>query len=164
MQKVLVAVSSKHGSTIEIARNIGAVLTENGLITDVREIIDVSDMGIYDAYVIGGAVYAGRWLPDLYKFIDQNIHAITTKPTWLFSSGPIGDPLKPEADTAIVIKDMVNKTRAIEHKLFAGKLDSNNLSLPEKLITKLFKTTDGDFRNWDEITRWAKSIAEILKQ
>jgi menaquinone-dependent protoporphyrinogen oxidase len=49
-----------------------------------------------------------------------------------------------------------------DHKIFVGKLDTAGLGLGERLITKVVGAPAGDFRDWDEIRRWAREIAADL--
>jgi menaquinone-dependent protoporphyrinogen oxidase len=51
---------------------------------------------------------------------------------------------------------------AREHKLFAGKLDSGRLSLPERLPVRMARGREGDWRDWDEVDEWAGTIAREL--
>ena len=59
--KILVAYASKHGSTTGIAEGIAAKLRAADHEVDVGSVTDVADVGTYDAYVIGSAVYYGGW-------------------------------------------------------------------------------------------------------
>ena len=94
--KVLVAVASKYGATFGIAEAIGEVLSEQGIEADVTAIDRVTEIEDYDAVVVGSSVYAGHWLKSANKFVEANERPLAARPTWLFSSGPIGDPPKPE--------------------------------------------------------------------
>jgi len=81
---------------------------------------------------------------------------------WLFSSGPVGDPPKPEEDP-VDVADLVALTDAREHRVFAGKLVRRQLSFPERAIVAALRVPEGDFRDWTEIRRWAAGIAEALR-
>jgi menaquinone-dependent protoporphyrinogen oxidase len=81
---------------------------------------------------------------------------------WLFSSGPVGDPPKPEEDP-VDVAQIMEATGARGHFLFSGKLDRKTLNFGEKAIVAAFKVPDGDFRDWDEIREWAVGITEELK-
>jgi menaquinone-dependent protoporphyrinogen oxidase len=161
---VLVAAASKHGATQEIAEAIGRALTERGVATEVKRIDDVADLAPYEAVVLGSAVYTGQWLEPARWFVDEHHDELAARPTWLFTSGPIGDPPKPAEDEAVRIGPIVEATRAREHRLFAGKLDRSKLGFGERAMVRAFRAQEGDFRDWDEIAAWAAGIAQALQQ
>ncbi|MEI6237187.1 MAG: flavodoxin domain-containing protein [Candidatus Saccharibacteria bacterium] len=164
--KVLVVYGSKHGSTREIAERITDELKKYKLNVDLITSDTGADITNYQAVVIGSGVYAGNWVGKAKNFIEANSTDLVKTKVWLFSVGPIGDPLKPGPDKAVspeLIKELKKQTSAIEHKLLAGSLNMKNLNFGEKLIVKAFKTPEGDYRNWDEISDWAKKIAKSLK-
>jgi menaquinone-dependent protoporphyrinogen oxidase len=164
---VLVVYGSKHGSTRDIAEKIAEELKSQKLKVDITTTDMGADISKYQAVIIGSGIYAGNWLSKAKKFIDANSEELTKTKVWLFSVGPLGDPLKPEPGKAVssdLIKDLSVKSGASEHKLLAGSLYKKNLNFGEKLIIKAFKTPEGDYRNWDEIKIWADSIAKTIKK
>jgi menaquinone-dependent protoporphyrinogen oxidase len=90
--------------------------------------------------------------------------ALSARPTWLFSSGPIGAPPRPDESQAVDVHDLVAKTRARGHKLFAGKLDKSKLGFGERAVMLAFRPVEGDYRDWDEIEDWARAIAGELRR
>ena len=160
---VLVAVASRHGATEEIAEAIGRSLRERGVDAEVVRVDEVEDVVGYEAVVLGSSVYAGRWLEAARRFVDEHVSELATLPTWLFSSGPIGAPPKPEAEEAVHIDRVMSLTHAREHRLFAGELVRSRLSFAERAVTRAFHAPEGDFRDWEEIDAWAGSIAEALQ-
>ena len=63
--EILVAVSSKHGATREIATAIAHRLSDAGhLVTTVDAAGQAVDLDQFDAFVIGSAVYMGHWTKD----------------------------------------------------------------------------------------------------
>lgn len=157
--RVLVTAATKYGATGEIAQAIGQVLNEHGVDTTVLPPDQVEAVDDYDAVVLGSGVYAGHWLKPAKEFVDRNRNALAARPVWLFSSGPIGDPPKPEEDP-VDVAELMQTTKAREHRLFAGKLERQQLSFPEKAMMVAFRVKDGDFRDWEEIKGWAAEIAE----
>ena len=158
--RVLVTSASKYGATAEIARRIADVLTTSGHDVDL-EPAESTDLIGYDALVIGSAVYAGHWLPAARTLADRVAAELTKRPVWLFSSGPVGEPPKPEEDP-VDVAAIVKATNAREHRVFAGKIDRDLLSFPEKAIVMALRVRSGDFRQWEEIEGWAGEIAAVL--
>src|SRR4051812_38780024 len=100
--KVLLAVASKHGGTLEIAQALAGELQEGGLEVDLRELHkgdEIEDISGYQAVILGSAIYTGSWLPQARHFAEQHQAVLSITPLWLFSSGPLGpaDP-KPHFD------------------------------------------------------------------
>jgi menaquinone-dependent protoporphyrinogen oxidase len=89
---VLVSAASRHGATAEIARAIGQALSEQGLTVRVIPPGDVRSLDGYDAVIIGSAVYMGHWLDPAKDLVNRFHEALTNRPVWLFSSGPVGKP------------------------------------------------------------------------
>jgi menaquinone-dependent protoporphyrinogen oxidase len=160
--RVLVTAASRYGATAEIARAIGQVLTERGLDATVTSPEEVASLDGYDAVVLGSAVYAGRWLPPAKELVDRSGDALAARPVWLFSSGPIGNPPKPEEDPVDSAR-LVERTKARDHRVFAGKLTRKQLSFPERAIVMALRAQEGDFRDWPEIKAWASEIADDLQ-
>jgi menaquinone-dependent protoporphyrinogen oxidase len=159
--KVLVTAASKYGSTGEIARTIADVLTDHGHDTRVAPPDRIDRIEDYDAVVLGSAVYAGHWLKPARELVDRSHEALADRPVWLFSSGPVGDPPKPEEDP-VDVADISDRTKPRDHRVFAGKLVKKQLSFPEKAIVVALRVAEGDFRDWNEIKGWASEIADAL--
>ncbi len=161
--RVLVAAGSKHGATYGIAEAIGEALTEAGIETTVSPIGEAGPATGFDALVLGSAVYAGHWTREARSYVDGNTEALAARPVWLFSSGPVGDPPMPDEDPADAAH-LETVTGAVEHRVFAGKLDKDELSFGERAMVKAFRAPEGDFRDWPEIRAWAMTIAEVLAE
>jgi menaquinone-dependent protoporphyrinogen oxidase len=162
--KVLVAAASRHGATHEIAEAIGKTLDAEGMHASVAAIEEAGDPFGYDGVVLGSAVYMGQWLEPARTFVEAHTEALSARPTWLFSWGPIGDPPRPNESQAVDVEDLVAKTHAKGHKLFGGKLDKGKLGFGERAVMLAFRPVEGDFRDWDEIEAWARAIAGELRR
>ncbi len=159
--RVLVSAGSRHGSTKEIAERIGDVLASRGLSVLVQEPQNVLDVSEVEVVVLGSAVYAGHWVREAKEVADM-IGAESPKPlVWLFSSGPIGEPAKPE-DEPVDVSRIREITEAREHKIFTGKIDKSRLSFGERAILMAVKAPEGDYRDWADVENWAKKIADHL--
>ncbi len=162
--KVLVAYSSKHGSTREIAHRIGDRLRADGLAPEVLDVANVSDPAAYDAVVLGSAVYMGSWRKEATEFARKHTAALAARPVWLFSSGPLGEPSLEEPRHLAELRAALFPR---DHRVFTGALDSSRLSLPERIVVSAIEAKSkqdlaGDFREWHEIDGWADEIAQAL--
>jgi menaquinone-dependent protoporphyrinogen oxidase len=157
--KILVAFASRHGSTSEIADALAQELRVAGHSVAVRQADEVKELGGYEAAVIGSALYMGNWLPEARRFVEEHRERLATVPVWLFSSGPLGtgDP-QPNGDPAH-LDAMMRATHARGHRVFVGKLNPGDLGFGERLMAKVVKAPEGDFRDWDDIRAWAREIA-----
>jgi menaquinone-dependent protoporphyrinogen oxidase len=160
--RVLVSAASRHGATSEIAQAIAEALTTAGIEADLRNPEEVSSLMAYDGIVLGSGVYAGRWLAPARQLIQREATALAGKPVWLFSSGPLGDPARPEHDPEDV-ELLLKQTHAVDHRVFAGKIDRRQLGIAEKAIFAVVRAPEGDFRPWPAITEWASDIASALR-
>jgi menaquinone-dependent protoporphyrinogen oxidase len=159
--RILVTAASRHDATTEVAHAIAATLKRADIEVDERRPQDVDDLDAYDGVVLGSAIYAGHWLKPAKDLVARTSSRMRVLPVWLFSTGPIGAPLKPEGSPADVAP-MVEQTAAREHRLFGGRLDKQHLGLGEKAVARMVGAADGDYRPWDEIESWATEIAATL--
>lgn len=160
--RILVSAASKHGATTEIARTIANVLDSAGIETDVRRPEDVGSVTQYDAIVLGSGVYAGHWLGPAKALAERESIGLSSRPVWLFSSGPLGDPAIPEGEPADVAA-ILTTTAALEHRVFPGRLDRSKLGLAERAIVAVVHAAEGDFRPWPAIRDWASGIARTMQ-
>lgn len=159
--RVLIAVASKHGGTAEIAEWIGATLTESGVDAVVRAAEDVGGIDGFDAVVLGSGVYAGHWLESGRRLSAALTPLLVDRPVWLFSSGPVGDPPKPETGP-LGIDELMDAIGAREHRLFAGRIARDRLGFGERAVVTALRVADRDDRPRDEVVAWARSIAAEL--
>ena len=159
--KVLVCVASKYGATAEIARAVADVLAERGCEVTVLPPQEVGAVEEFNAVVLGSAVYMGRWMKPARELAERLAAALGARPVWLFSSGPVGEPPKP-ADNPVDVSEILQATKARDHRIFTGKLAKKHLSFPDRAMASAIRAAEGDFRNWAEIRAWAASIADTM--
>ena len=102
------------------------------------------------------------------KFLKTNSNLLAEKPTWIFSSGPLGedDPvelLKGERFPKS-LQPVIDHIKPRDVAVFHGVIDMEKLNSFERFIFKKVSDIEGDFRDWDAITSWAESIAGALKK
>lgn len=171
---VLVGYATHHGATRDIAERIATRLRGHGITADVRSVAGIRDVGAYDAFVIGSAVYELEWLTEAHAFIHRHRSILGRRPTWLFSSGPLG-PAAARLDAAGAavqprgIANVISDVHARGHRVFGGAYDPDAapVGLVERFIRLMPAARDalpaGDFRDWDAIDAWADGIAAWLR-
>ncbi|WP_328494698.1 flavodoxin domain-containing protein [Streptomyces sp. NBC_00414] len=161
-KRVLVAYGTKNGSTARIAEAVAAVLRKDGLTVESLPARSVAGgIASYDAVVVGGGLYAGRWHRDARRFLRRRRGELAGRPVWLFSSGPL-DASASERDIPPVsdVKRAMVRLDVKEHVTFGGCLEEGAKGLVARMILRSGK--DGDFRNFTAIEAWAARIGAEL--
>ena len=161
---ILITAASRHGSTAGIAKALQASLDKAGYSTVRLPPDEVDSLKPYDAIILGSAVYAGHWMKEAEDFAHKFAADLQKLPVWLFSSGPVGEPLKPADEAAVKITYILSLAGAKEHKIFAGKIDRSKLNFAEKAITIALGVKEGDYRDWKAIEAWGADIAGQLSK
>ena len=115
--KVLVAYASRHGATQGIAERVAQTLGPRGHEVTLEPADQVSAVAGYDAFIVGGAAYAGHWLKEASEFVRKHHEVLASSPVWLFSSGPIGTDLVDAKG-----RDVLEAARPAEFAEFAGSI------------------------------------------
>jgi len=173
--QILVAYASRHGSTQGIAARIAERLRADGLDVTLVEAAEAHDLSRYDAFVVGGAAYMFHWLKDATSLVRKNRVLLAARPTWLFSSGPIGTDTVDEKGRDVlettVPKEFAELSDAIHprgEKVFYGAWDpaAKPIGMTERIVTLMPASRNafpkGDFRDWAAIDAWADEIAREL--
>jgi menaquinone-dependent protoporphyrinogen oxidase len=159
-KRVLVAFGSKRGGTAEIAAAIAGTLRSEGLIVDCMRAADVRDVASYDAFVVGGALYAARWIREARRFVVRNAAALRERPVWMFSSGPLDDSAnRQELRPVRGVAALMAYVGAEGHATFGGRLAADATGFAAAAMAK---THAGDWRSWKQIHDWARDIAQTL--
>jgi menaquinone-dependent protoporphyrinogen oxidase len=174
--RVLVAYASRHGATQGIAERIAGTLQAAGLEAEAQPVGSVRDPGRYDAYVIGSAAYMFHWLREAASFVRHNRSVLTSRPVWLFTSGPLGtEPVNAQGQDQKVaampkeLPDLAASVGARDVHVFFGAYERDRppIGLGERFMGLMPAVRDalpeGDFRDWPEIEGWARGIAGTLQ-
>jgi menaquinone-dependent protoporphyrinogen oxidase len=159
--RILVAYASRKGSTAGIAQAIGKELTIEGYTVDVSEMKSVTSLAGYNAVVIGAPVYTGKVTGDVVAFVSTNKDELSRVPVAGFVTGIA--PVYPKTGDVKGFTDQLvtalSPVRPVAVTMFAGTLDAGKMNLVERSLTTLMKVPTGDFRDWDAIAAWAKTLA-----
>jgi menaquinone-dependent protoporphyrinogen oxidase len=160
--RTLVAYASRAGSTAEVAEAVGAVLREHGIDVDVRSVKDIAEVVGYDSVILGSAIWAGKPLPEMLRFVKRHRDAITQLPVAYFIQCDQLRAYTP-ANRQIALS-YVTPLRKLHEPisigLFAGRRDFSKVNpLLKWVLMHVFKLSEGDWRDWEQIGGWAATVA-----
>ncbi|MER6736197.1 flavodoxin domain-containing protein [Streptomyces puniciscabiei] len=157
--RVLVAYGTTNGSTAQIAEAVAQVLGKEGLTVEARPAPSVASIEMYDAVVVGGALYAGRWHKDARRFVRRHHRALAERPLWFFSSGPLDTSAsKRNIPPVSGVRRAMDRLGVKEHVTFGGCLEQGARGGVARMILRNGK--GGDFRDFPAIEAWAERLAE----
>jgi menaquinone-dependent protoporphyrinogen oxidase len=180
IMKALVVYGSRYGTAAEIAEEIARVIKEEGIEVDLRDAKSVkdNDASLYDLVVVGSGIKMGKWTKESLKFLQKNKKSLASKKVAIFVSCGSANEEKsrPEGQEKyldeVAQKNLMNPP--IATGLFGSVYDPEakhglmynftmrfvKKELEEKGIDS---TKRYDYRDWDEIRSWARSLAYQLK-
>jgi menaquinone-dependent protoporphyrinogen oxidase len=160
--RTLIAYASRAGATAEVAERIGDVLRHHAIDVDVRSVKEVTSLEGYDSLIAGSAIWAGKPLPEMLRFLTAQRDAIARVPVAYFI---LCDTLRSYTPSnrqiALGYAASLRKIdEPIELGMFAGRRDfSTTHPLVRWLLMRVVGLAEGDWRNWDQITAWAETVA-----
>jgi menaquinone-dependent protoporphyrinogen oxidase len=165
-EKILVTYASKHGSTAEIAERIARSIEKEGNDVNICPVDKAGDPLNYSTIIIGTAVYIGKWRKAAVDYLKRNQIELANTKVWMFATGPTGegdpDDLLNGWKYPDSLKPVIENINPFDIKIFHGALDDSKLDIMEKLAIKMVKAPLGDFRDWDEVEKWAVNISNSL--
>ena len=161
---ILVAYTSRKGSTAEIALAVAKELEKTGAAVTVSDMMTVSSLEGYNAVVIGAPVYTGKVARDVAIFARRHRDSLSRIPVAGFVTGiaPVYPKTGETTGFTGQLADALSPAKPVAVTMFAGKLDVARLSLVERGMTSLLKVPTGDFRDWVTIAVWARGLPEKM--
>ena len=158
---VLVTYGTTNGSTARIAEAVADVLRKDGLTAELLPAQSVTSVTAYDAVVVGGGLYAGRWHKYARRFVRRHRAELAKRPVWFFSSGPL-DASASERDIPPVhgVQREMIRLDVRDHVTFGGCLEEGAKGRVAGMILRSGR--GGDFRDFGVIAAWAHSVADAL--
>jgi menaquinone-dependent protoporphyrinogen oxidase len=158
--KVLVVFGSERGGTAGLAEMIGAAFRREGWIAEVRDAKVPGSAADADVVVVGGALYLNRWHRDARRFVREHRAQLSTRPVWLFSSGPL-DRSARTGDVAAVaqVQALARDIEARGHMTFGGRLEPAARGL---FVRAMARRSSGDWRDEQHVAEWAREICGTM--
>jgi len=156
---MLVAYASKHGSTQEVAEAIAGALRELSHRVDLRPADEVKDISSYDAVVLGGSLYMGRWHREARRFLRRHREQLAAGRVAIFALGPLHDTEQELAGSRRQLDRALGKVpdvKPVSVAIFGGRIDPGELRFPFSRMPR------SDARDWDAIRMRAERLPDLL--
>lgn len=109
-----------------------------------------------DAFVIGSAVYVGRWMADARQFVERRLLGLARRPVWLFSSSPIDESSQGNVPPVRSVAAVAQRLAARGYATFGGRVGTDMTGPLQRWILR------GDWRDFGAIRQWATGIADEI--
>lgn len=161
--RVLIAYATKTGSTAEIATRIGEIIAEKGFSVDVKPAKEVIDISPYSTVLVGSGIRVGQMMGEAMKFITKNQAALKEKHFSVFFGCMILKDHTPEKieEVSAYLQPVRDLVQPEYEGMFAGVIDPAKMTLVERMMMKVMKVPQGDFRNWTAIESWAREVEVV---
>jgi menaquinone-dependent protoporphyrinogen oxidase len=159
--QVLVTYGSKRGGTEGLAEMVTRGLREEGFTVDLLPPDQIRGLDAYDAVIVGGALYAGRWHKAARRFVKRHTSELRQRPVYFFASGPLDDSAsRTDIPPVKGVKTLMDRVGVRGHVTFGGRLAPDAKGFPASAMAKKHA---GDWRDGAQVRFWAGSIAAQLQ-
>jgi menaquinone-dependent protoporphyrinogen oxidase len=164
---VLVAYSTRYGSTQEIAQAIANTLRECGFLVDLEPIKKVKTLEEYTAVVIGAPLYIMHLNKEVHNFLSQHQEVLMKRKAAVFALGALSNKEEECKEVRVQLDKELAKHpwfMPVAVETFGGKFDAAKLHFLDKIIVNmpanpLHKVKTIDVRDWTVIQALAKDLA-----
>ena|SRR5271165_3491107 len=158
--RVLVTYGSRRGGTQGLAQQVASELRAAGLVVEVKPVGDVRDITDYDAVIVGGAIYAGRWHKAARSFVTRHAAGLRNRQTYFFSSGPLdGTAIQRDIPPVRGVAELMRRVGARDHVTFGGRLSPYARGF---MASAMAEKHAGDWRDPGQVRDWARQVAAQL--
>lgn len=161
MSKVLVVYATKSGCTTGVAEQIGNTLASKGVEVEVVPADTAGDPSGYDAVFVGSGVRVGTWHAPARNWVAMNADALKTMPVAFFTCGMMIREEGKHDEVAGYTDKVIEESGVtpVELGLFAGWNEPKQFPFAERMIMKVMKAPQGDFRDNAAIAEWTEKAA-----
>ena len=136
--RVLVTWGSRLGGAPRIAAVIADELRARGVEVVAVPIAEAYSPTLFDAVILGGAIYADRWHRDTRQFVERHVAELARVPTWVFECAQLdrdGDEIRfPPSRRVLALVDRIG---AIGHVTLNQRISARAAGWAEQIADAL---------------------------
>jgi menaquinone-dependent protoporphyrinogen oxidase len=159
--RVLIVYGTSRGGTAGLAHMVAEAFVAQDIVADVGSANEVDSFEDYNAVLVGGALYNGRWHADASWFVERNLQDLRAVPSWFFSSGPLDDSASSGALAPVPqVQELARRADIRGHMTFGGYLAPRSSGLLSALLSW---GKPGDYRDRRQVDEWVGRIIARLR-
>jgi len=140
--RFLVVYGSARGGTEGLANMVAQSIRDQGFTAEVRPGDQAGQVAGYDAVIVGGALYAGRWHKVARHFVRRHAAELRQVPVYFFSSGPLDDSAsRTDIPPVAGVKALMTLVGSHDHVTFGGRLAPDAKGFPARQMLACGPTT-----------------------
>lgn len=162
--KVLVAFTTRYGSTEETARVVASVLGAEGLPVEVRSIEQVATWQSSSAVVLVAALYMGKLHRKAWRFLKTWRMELEHVPVALVVPGPLSTDVDEWIGARLQLEKELKRLpwlHPIAQEIVGGKWNPANMSFLFRWTMRNQPVRDA--RDWPAIRAFARDLAGLLQ-
>jgi menaquinone-dependent protoporphyrinogen oxidase len=183
--KTLIVYGTRYGATAGTSEEIAKVLREEGFDVKVVNAKEekVKEISEYDFVVVGNGMQMGKWTGEAEDFLKKFQSELAKKKLAIFVSSMKSVPEREgKAEELAKIRKAALDDKIAKYNLnpivlgfFGGVINFNKMNIiTRKALGSIKKQLDADgfkedppgvydMRDWEEIRKWAKELAQIAR-
>lgn len=164
MPSILIVYGSYQGSTAEVATKIKETLDNLNCTTTIMPASAAqTDLTRYDLIVIGSAIHGNKPHENVVKFIEMNRTALSQKKIAIFVvCATITSTIAKRKANALTYPEKIAGGLKLVDKAVFGGIVGQSGRFGNFIGKKILGVTPGDYRDWDEISTWAKGLTRHM--
>lgn len=182
MSKILIAFSTRFGTTAEISERIKSILKDKGHEVENINLTEIKSRNWpkpeeYDGILVGTSIKMGMWKKESKKFLKKHSDIIRTKKTGIFVTCGLAaekdkipkakrdyiEKITKKYDLPIDLQDAFGGVYDLSENTSMGKINQKIMKMVAAEDPNIELGICNDFRDWAQIESFAEEFDKLIK-